>query len=330
MVKLIVDRAADLPAAWLAAHPEVVIVDTPVIATLRSEKLQFDDLTPDEFMKVDAYFKRGYRITTGSPIVMDPDFEIEESVMSVAKRELDKGHAVLYLVMGSGMSSTYNHAAIGFQLMRDEHLIPEFQLQVVDTQCMSTGIALLVHELYEHFDLENLHDTEPLVEYVEQNRGYIAHFFTWTNLDYIVKSGRVSLIKGYAAKLLGLVPVGTAIYTSAKRDERKLEVVSGVNSPRNLYEFARVIEAYCRRHLTTPKARITVAYANNPEDGIQLAQILQNSLPRAEVVSGLRLGGTIQAHGGPTSLHVNFHTDCTPTFNEMVDEIDQILKIVRK
>ncbi|MBR0480526.1 DegV family EDD domain-containing protein [Candidatus Saccharibacteria bacterium] len=324
-IKLFVDATADLQSKFLREHPEIVVIDTPIIVNSKTDSMQFDNLTPDDFQHIDRDYspKKGYRITTSSPTILDPDLEIEGSVATLAYQAVKAGYAVLYLAMGSGMSGTYFHAKLCFDELREEYLIPKYQLQAVDSRCMSTGTAMLVNELYENFDFEALNDVAPVVDYIEKHRDHIMHFFTWTNLDYIVKSGRVSAIKGATAKFLRLLPIGAAVYTG--EDMRALETVTSLNSPRNLNRFADIVGEYIERHLVTPDSPITVAYANNPDAGYYLAMLLGSRLPRAQIIDGYRLSSAIQAHGGPTSLHVNFHADVTPTLEEMTAEISQII-----
>lgn len=329
MIKLLVDSTADLQPTFLEKHPEIVVIKTPIVVASKENSHEFTDLTPDDFRWIDHdYFRQGYRITTSSPPMMDIDFRYPEFVSTIAANALKEGYSVLYLAMGSGMSSTFAHASMAFDMLRDFLDVTEDRLQVIDTECMSTGTALLVQELCDHFDLHEVEDLTPLFEYVEDNRGHIAHFFTWTNLDYIVRSGRVGKAKGFAAKFLKLLPVGVSAY--AEDGERKLDNVTSLNSPRSLSEFAQAIGYYAIHHSTLPKPRITIAHGNNPDAADYITRVLRDMMPSANIVSGYRLSSAIQVHGGPTSLHVNFHTDNAPTFEEMTDELADIMTMIRK
>ena len=323
-IKLFVDATADLQRDFLRDHPEITVIDTPIWASSKTDNRQFDNLGPDDFIAVDRdFFRKGYRITTSNPPILDPDLECEDSVATQAYQAVKAGYAVLYLAMGGGMSGTYSYAKLCFDELCEDFDIPEQQLQAIDTMCMSTGTAMLVSELYDRFDLEHLEDVSPLVEYIKNNRGHIAHFFTWQNLNYIVKSGRVSALAGKAARFLRLLPIGVAGFNAD--GERKLDTVSGLNSPRSLNKFAKILAKYIEHHLIHPDAPITVAYANNPDAGFYLATALENYLPRANIIGGYRLGAAIQAHGGPTSLHVNFHANNAPTIGEIAAEIADIM-----
>lgn len=328
-IKLFVDATADLQADFLAEHPEIEVVDTPILATSRDDVVSFSHLSPDDFQRVDEeYFRKGYRVTTSQPLMMSENPEESGYVSTAVRRAVSEGWQVLYLTMGSGMSGTFALAEVCFEKLREELGKTERELLALDSQCMSTGTACLVTELFEHFDLSSMTDVTPLADYVKANRGHIVHLFTWSELDYIVKSGRVSTVKAFAAKLIRFIPIGSAVYLPT--GERKLELVNGIHSVRSISAFARVLAAYIEAHLAGPDLPVTVAYANNPETGEQLAQKLKELLPGVHIISGLRLSSAIQAHGGPTSLHINFHAKDEPALEDTTREITRLISEARK
>ena len=328
-IKLLVDATADLQADFLSLHPEITVIDTPILATGKDGVTEFHRQTPDDFLHIDQeYFKKGYRITTSQPIMMSEEAGGPETVSDLVREAIQDGYSVLYLTMGSGMSGTYQLAKLCFEELREEQGLPEEKLMALDSRCMSTGTNYLIQEIYQRFDLNAMDSVKPIADFVEEERGHIVHLFTWSKLDYIVKSGRVSTIKAFAARLIHFVPIGSCVYLP--EGERKLELVNGIHSVRSISAFSRVLALYIQNHLATPVTPVTVAYANNPETGKQVADKLRELLPNVQIISGLRLSSAIQAHGGPTSLHINFRADIEPTLAETQKEITWLISSARK
>lgn len=116
---------------------------------------------------------------------------------------IDQGYNVLHIELSSGISGAVNSALIAKSMVED--IKKEARIEVVDSLCCSTGYGLLLKKACE--EKEKGKSLDELKEYVENLRHNINHIFAVTNLDSLIKGGRVSKVAGYVGKMLNIIPV---------------------------------------------------------------------------------------------------------------------------
>ena len=327
--QILTDSVSDLPESWLKNHPYVTIIDTPITVTTQDRQLTLRNLTADNFDQVAYFVEQGGRAITSQPSVFDPEEENPFSVESVTKHYLRKGKDVIYVAMNSALSGTFNTVTLCY---RDLDLFAAEQgrrLLCIDSQCMSTGLALLFIELADAIAAGYIDSIEKVADFVGANRGYMGHFFTWGKLDYIKLSGRVSSVQSMMANLLHLRLMCSAQYVN--NYTRKLEHINPHAKLLGLSNFARALGVYAKRHIVDQFGPIIVAHGNAPRDAELVVNRLREYLPDAQYLTGheWRCGAGIQVHGGPTSLHINFHTDKIGKLDETTAEMEEIIRGLR-
>ncbi len=333
--QILTDSVADLPSSWLELHPEVHVIDTPVTITTSHSCETYYNQTADDFLKIDAIVKsQNAKTNTSCPAVFDPYGDNPISVETITRRQLEAGKDVLYVVMNGALSSTFDTVSVLYQLLREEYEGSGQRIICVDSHCMGTGLAMLIIDLCQAITAGTVHDITEMAAFVERNRGNIGHFFTWSDLSYIKKSGRISLIGAAIAGVLGTRPVCSAEYITSTERELKQVICGPQNSARvrGIRCWVDIIGTFARRHIIDPTGPIIVSHGNNPRDADIVVCKLMDYLPNVRYLTGpdWRCGAGIQAHGGPTSLHVNFHTDRPRTFEETQAEFMQILRDYRR
>ncbi len=325
--KILTDSVSDLPLSWLKDHPEVRIIDTPITISGGYTNETFYHQTADDFMAIDARVKNGgVRAMTSQPMIFDPNGDSLTSVESITRKLLDEGKDVIYVVMNGSLSGTYGMASLLYRDLNKEYRESGRRAVCIDSHCMGTGLALLIMELCEAYKKGEVSNVSQMADFVMKNRGYIGHFFTWGELSYIRKSGRVGAVRAMAANLLGIRLICAAEYVNGA--ERKLEHVNPHTFVRGISRWADIIGRYAQRHIADPNGTIIVAHGNVPRDADIVVCKLMDYLPNANYLTGpdWRCGAGIQCHGGPTSLHVNFHTDNIGQIEGAVNEFTSIIR----
>ena len=329
--QILTDGVSDLRHTWLEKHPYVSIVDTPItVFSGPGKDFSLSHLSADDFTKIEDYIKQGYRAITSQPQVYDPGCESHDSVETITRHYLDEGKDVIYVVMNSSLSGTFGTVSMFYEELQEEYQGRGRKVICVDSECMSTGLAMLIIDIAKAVEAGNLTDVDQIATFVSQQRSHIGHFFTWSELSYIKKSGRVSSTSALAGNILGLRLFCSAQYLPD--GSRKLEHVTPDRVPmlklRGLNRFAEVLSIYASRHIVDPKGDIIIAHGNAPYDATIIQKHFLRVLPEANYLIGneWRCGAGIQAHGGPTSIHVNFHTIDTGIFDETIAEVEQIIR----
>lgn len=116
---------------------------------------------------------------------------------------IDQGYDILHIELSSGISGAVNSALIAKSMACD--IKKDANIEVVDSLCCSTGYGLLVKKACEQ--KENGKSLIEVKEYCEKMRGNINHIFAVTNLDSLIKGGRVSKVAGTVGKMLNIIPI---------------------------------------------------------------------------------------------------------------------------
>lgn len=334
--QIITDSTCDLPKSWVAAHPNITVADVPVIVTKGHESHILRDLGPDDFPQAEQYVKQGFRASTSHPMMystepgsygpgVEPLFSIEDTV----RKNAEAGKDVVYVVMNSALSGAYGTATPLFAQLQEEYKGRGRKIRCVDSQCMGTGLGMLLLDITNGIEDGSIKDVDDVVAFVEKQRGFIGHFFTWGELSYIKLSGRVSSVGAMIGTLLGVRLLCSAQY--CPDGQRRLEHLTPKHTDlikvRGIGRWAEIISLYVKRHIQDPTGPIIIAHGNVPRDARIILSRMQSYLPAAKyLVDEWRCGAGIQAHGGPTSIHVNFHIDRIGSLAETVKEFESIIK----
>ena len=116
---------------------------------------------------------------------------------------LQAGKDVLVLAFSSGLSATYNSAAIAAEDLKQRY--PDRKIYVVDTLCASMGQGLLVwlaaQEKAKGKSMEEVRD------FAEQTKSHLCHWFTVDDLNHLKRGGRISGATALVGTMLSIKPV---------------------------------------------------------------------------------------------------------------------------
>lgn len=116
---------------------------------------------------------------------------------------LEQGDDILYLAFSSGLSGTYQSACIAAEELRKK--FPERTLEIVDSQAASMGLGLMAY--YASCRLKEGMDLAETVQWLENNKLKINHWFTVDDLHFLRRGGRVTGAAAFVGSLLSIKPV---------------------------------------------------------------------------------------------------------------------------
>lgn len=312
--QILTDGLCDLPEYILNKYNNVTVVDTPITVSKGEESITMHGLKPEDFGQVAAYVNQGYSAHTSCPaIYMGDDAGDDEAVADqafetveeITRRYLDQGKDVLYVAMSGTLSSTYSHVSSLYKELSDEY--PDRFIICVDSHCMSTGLGMLIMDIMDYCKDKQISDIHDLIPFIEETRGGIAHVFSWSEFSFIRKSGRVGLLPAFLGGALHFQPFCSNEYDDKHDGSRVLLPVK--STVRGKEKFAKLVAAFAKETITVPNSTIIVAHGDVQEFANTIASRIKKALPDANVLYGpeWRVSSGIQVHGGPTSVHINFH-----------------------
>lgn len=184
------DSNADLPASYLQAHDISVI---SLSYTINGST--FDDSHPLPVEEFYALMRKGAMPTTAQVNPL--------AAQAVFRRLLTQYDNILHIAFSSGLSGSYQNAAIAAQEVLADY--PGKKIIVVDSLCASLGQGLLVHKAIELRDKGQ--SLEDAAAWVEANKLHICHNFTVDDLNHLYRGGRVSKTTAMFGSMLNVKPV---------------------------------------------------------------------------------------------------------------------------
>ena len=191
---------------------------------------------------------------------------------------------VVYLGLSSGLSGTLNSSktAVGLMTSNGE------SVRVVDSLSIAGGIGLMA--THAAAAIKDGKSGAEVVELLERLRSRIRLFVTVPSLENLIRSGRVSKMKGAIANALNLKPIITL------NDEGKFVqagMVFGVKG--GVRRIIRMIRELIPRG--TP-AEFAVSHTDAPAEAVAAAAQLTSQFMPTETIPVLPTAHSLSLHGG--------------------------------
>lgn len=116
---------------------------------------------------------------------------------------LDRGKDLLCLSFSSGLSTTYQSAAIAAEDLRSEY--PDAKIHVVDSLSASLGQGLFVYLCAQQKKAGR--SIDEVFAYAEDMRFHVCHWFTVDDLNHLKRGGRISAATALFGTMLSIKPV---------------------------------------------------------------------------------------------------------------------------
>lgn len=113
---------------------------------------------------------------------------------------------VFAVTITSALSGSYSSAMVGKNMLLEDY--PDKKIHIIDSKAAGPGLTLIVRKLQEYIK-EKL-SFEEIVERITEYCKKIKVFFVLESMDNLVKNGRVSVLSGKLAGLLGIKVLGQA------------------------------------------------------------------------------------------------------------------------
>ena len=213
--------------------------------------------------------------------------------------QLEKGD-LLHIAFTSGQSGSVHNAVAAAKLLQEKY--PDKKLVVIDSLCSSSGYGLLMDTAATKRD-EGL-SAEELVQWLEENKLKLHHWFFSTDLTSYVRGGRISKTAAVFGGLLEICPLlnmdnlGRLIPRSKIRTKKRVikEIVS------RMEQHAQDGHDYSGK-----------CYISNSacyDDARAVADLVEEKFPKLNgKVEINHVGTTIGSHTGPGTVALFFWGD---------------------
>lgn len=252
--------------------------------------LSYGDYT-DDFGKTLTYKKfydsvREGEMPTTSQI---NTYSFEETFRKYAK----EGKSVIYIGMSSAISGCINSAIIAKNSILDE--IPEADITIVDSKSASIGEGLLIYKSIEM--LKNGSSKNEIINWLEENKLKMHHWFIVDNLMHLKRGGRLSYTAATIGTILNIKPI---IFINNKG-----ELVNSI-SVRGRKKAIKTLIKLFEEHSSNPEEEIVgITHADCIEDALYLKELLTEEFNVKKVIIN-HVGPVLGSHTGPEMLSLCF------------------------
>ena len=195
-------------------------------------------------------------------------------------------------MLSSALSGSYNSALLAREMLLEE--FPDAVISIIDTRCASMGQGLLVHYALNFRDKG--WDHQQIVEWVENNKLRIAHWFTVDDLEHLKRGGRVSGTAAFVGNILNIKPV---LHVDNEGRLVPVTKVKGRKSIKTLFEKMK------ETAITPAEQTVFISHGDSVDDANYLADMIKEQLGVKEIVIN-PIGPVIGAHAGPGTIALFF------------------------
>lgn len=272
-VKIFSDSTSDLPQSWKNTY-DIGIVPLYVVFDEDTYK-DGVDITPEEvYHRVAA---NGVLPKTAAPSPAD--------FISAFEPVISSGHDIVYISISSSLSSTYQNALLA------AGEFPEDRIQVIDSQTLCGGIALLVMKAAKAAE-RGLSAVE-IANMLKHSRNLVDSQFVVDTLDYLYMGGRCSGMQNFIGSLLKIRPVlklveGSIVPISKVRGKKEKAVEQMLHNA--LVDVDRM-----------DKELLIIAHTLADEDALWLEQAIREQTQVNEIAI-IHAGCVIGSHCGPQTV----------------------------
>ena len=257
-----------------------------------------------------------YRIVDGVPILDYYDFDISEyssflktcreipttsqpspeDFLTRYERFAGEGYQhIICITMSVHGSGTYNSAVLASQMFAEHHPDSPMQIHVVDSWSCSLNMVLelrLAHRL-----MEAGAGIRTILDELYAVREKVRTFYLIDNLEFLIKGGRVSPLKGGIAAKLRIKPIVTI-----KNGEGSIPA-NAMGYQNGLSKLAHFFWEDC-----TPDAELYVSHAGCPEKAQAIVDKIRERYHNLRCYIYPMLG-TMSTQSGPDSIGIFYAKD---------------------
>lgn len=200
---------------------------------------------------------------------------------------------IFYIAFSSGLSGTCQAVMLAIEELKDKY--PERKIYCVDSLAAALGEGLLVYYAFQN--RENGMTIEENVNWVEEHKLKLCHWFTVDDLFFLKRGGRISAATAIVGTALKIKPV---LHVD---DEGHLIAMENVRGRK------KAIHALVKKMQETiiepEKQEIFISHGDCLEEAEYLAQKVKEALPVKNIMLNI-LDPVIGSHAGPGTLAVFF------------------------
>ncbi|MBE6052452.1 MAG: DegV family protein [Clostridium sartagoforme] len=209
------------------------------------------------------------------------------------RKYVNEGYSVIYIGFSSALSGCVNSARLAKELIDEE--IKDADITVVDTKSASMGLGLIVY--YAANMIKEGKSKSDIINWIEDNKLKVNHWFTVDDLNHLKRGGRVSSTAAIVGTMLSIKPI---LHVD---NEGRLIPVSKVKGRK---KSIKVLYEKLKERIVNPEEqRIFISHGDCIEEAESLKELILSEIKVKEIIIN-NIGPAVGSHSGPGTVALFF------------------------
>lgn len=279
---IITDSCSDLPLSYIESN------NIPVISlTFHFKDRDYED----DFGKSISY-KEFYDAVRNGELPSTSQINVFKYT-EVFGKYIKEGNSIIYIGFSSALSGSLNSALMAREMILKEN--EKADISIIDSRSASAGQGLLVYYAYEM--LAKGQSKEEIVNWLEENKLKVNHWFTVDDLFHLKRGGRVS---GTAAVIGTILDIKPVLHVD---DEGRLIPVTKVKGRKK--SLRMLADKVGEMAVNIEEQVIFISHGDCLEDAHVLKELITSRYKVKEVIIA-DIGPVIGSHSGPGTVALFF------------------------
>ena len=281
MFRLICDVCADIPVS-VAEERNIILM--PMSLTVNGDERVYKAQKFDAKAFYDGMRQGDICSTSQVPAEVFKEF---------FRPILANGDDILFICLSSGLSGSYNNSLMAAEELKSE--FPERKVITIDSLAASMGEGLLTLRVAKLRDEGK--SIEECVQWAEENKHNVMHWFTVDDLQYLRRGGRVSATSAAVGTLLDIKPV-----LQCNEDGKLVAYAKVKGRKRAIKALLSYIEEF---GVNIDGQEICISHGDCEDEALVLKDMIAEKYPSCTFVMG-NIGAVVGSHAGPGTIALFF------------------------
>lgn len=209
------------------------------------------------------------------------------------RKYINEGYSVIYIGFSSALSGCVNSARLAKEIINEE--IKDADITIIDTKSASMGLGLIVY--YAANMLKDGKTKADIVNWIEDNKLKVNHWFTVDDLNHLKRGGRISSTVAIVGTMLSIKPIMHV------DDEGRLIPISKVKGRKK--SIKSLLENIKEKIVNQEDQTIFISHGDCLEEAEHLKELILEEVKVKDIIIN-NIGPAVGSHSGPGTVALFF------------------------
>lgn len=209
------------------------------------------------------------------------------------RKFVKEGYSIIYIGFSSALSGCINSARLAKETALED--MKDADITIIDTKSASMGLGLIVY--YATNMLKEGKNKEEIINWIEENKLKINHWFTVDDLNHLKRGGRISSTVAIVGTMLSIKPIMHV------DNEGRLIPVSKVKGRK---KSIKALQEKLKERIVNPEEQVIfISHGDCLGDAEHLRELILKELNVKDVIIN-NIGPAVGSHSGPGTVALFF------------------------